>query len=71
MSVSAGENWIKVPKCKPIKARIHREITGTVKSITLTKTPTGKFYAFVLAEGLSVSAADEGKRKSSTVLVAA
>ncbi|AMO56087.1 transposase [Endozoicomonas montiporae] len=50
MSVAVGENWVKVPKCKPIKARIHREITGTVKSITLTKTPTGKFYASVLAE---------------------
>ena len=50
MSVAVGENWVKVPKCKPIKARIHREITGTIKSITLTKTPTGKFYASVLAE---------------------
>ena len=54
MSVAVGENWVKVPKCKPIKARIHREIAGTVKSITLSKTPTGKFYASVLAEdGLS------------------
>ena len=50
MSVNVGENWVKIPKCEPIKARIHREITGTIKSITLTKTPTGKFYASVLAE---------------------
>ena len=50
MSVAVGENWVKVPKCEPIKAKIHREIAGVVKSITLTKTPTGKFYASVLAE---------------------
>ena len=50
MSVAVGENWIKVPKCKPIKAKVHREISGKVKSITLTRTPTGKFYASVLAE---------------------
>ncbi len=50
MSVAVGENWVKVPKCEPIKAKIHREIAGAVTSITLTKTPTGKFYASVLAE---------------------
>ncbi|WP_422134217.1 RNA-guided endonuclease InsQ/TnpB family protein [Endozoicomonas sp. ALD040] len=49
-SVSTGDDWIKVPKCAPIKARIHREINGQIKSITLSKTPTGKFYASVLAE---------------------
>ena len=49
MSVAVGKNWVKVPKRKPIKARVHRELTGTVKSITLTKTPTGKFYASVLS----------------------
>ncbi|UYM18101.1 RNA-guided endonuclease InsQ/TnpB family protein [Endozoicomonas euniceicola] len=36
--------------CKPIKARVHREITDNIKSITLTMTPTGKYYASVLAE---------------------
>ncbi|WP_292256172.1 hypothetical protein [Marinospirillum sp.] len=27
-SVSAGENWIKIPKMEPIKARIHRKVEG-------------------------------------------
>ena len=49
-SVSVGEDWIKVPKCKPIKARVHREIVGKVKSITLSRTASGKHYASVLAE---------------------
>lgn len=50
MSVSAGENWIKVPKLQPIKARIHRELTGKLKSITLLRTVTGKYYASLLIE---------------------
>ena len=50
MSVTVGENWIKVPKCLPLKARVHREITGKVKSITLSKTATGKYFASVLVD---------------------
>lgn len=49
-SVSAGDNWIKIPKLSPIKARIHREITGTLKSITLSRTVTGKYYASLLVD---------------------
>ncbi len=49
-SVSAGDNWIKIPKLDRIKARIHREIVGTVKSITLSHTVTGHYYASILAD---------------------
>lgn len=50
MSVSVGDNWIKVPKMKPIKARVHRELGGKLKSITLSRTVTGKYYASLLIE---------------------
>lgn len=50
MSVSAGENWIKVPKMAQVKARIHRELAGKLKSITLSKRVTGKYYASLLIE---------------------
>ena len=54
MSVSVGDGWVKIPKCSKIKAKVHREIIGKVKSITVTKTTTGKYYASILAEdGLS------------------
>lgn len=49
-SISAGDSWIKLPKMKPIKARIHRELTGQLKSITLSRTATGKYYASLLTE---------------------
>ncbi|AXX63873.1 RNA-guided endonuclease InsQ/TnpB family protein [Vibrio vulnificus] len=44
------ENAIKIPKCKPIKAKIHRDINGTLKSITISKSSTGKFYASILVD---------------------
>lgn len=47
-SVSAGDNWIKIPKCDRIKARVHREIKGKIKSITISRSPTGKFYASII-----------------------
>nr|WP_231897266.1 transposase [Halomonas subglaciescola] len=41
---------MKVPKLKAIKARIHRPIAGKLKSITLSRTVTGKHYASLLFE---------------------
>ncbi|UYO73923.1 transposase [Halomonas qinghailakensis] len=48
--IKLGEGEIKIPKLTSIKARLHREITGTLKSITLTRTTTGKYYASVLVD---------------------
>ena len=50
MSVSVGDGWIKIPKCSKIKAKVHRQITGKVKSITISKTTTGKYFASSLVE---------------------
>ncbi|UYM17809.1 RNA-guided endonuclease InsQ/TnpB family protein [Endozoicomonas euniceicola] len=49
-SVSVGDNWIKIPKRKPIRAKVHREIVGKVKSVTLSRTLTGKYFASILAD---------------------
>src|SRR5690554_257149 len=51
MSVDCGDNWIKVPKLKqPIKARMHRKVDGKLKSITLSRSMTGEYYASLLHE---------------------
>ncbi|EMW4601909.1 transposase, partial [Escherichia coli] len=34
----------------PIEARLHREITGMLKSITLSRSATGKYYASLLCD---------------------
>lgn len=41
---------IKLPKMSPVEAKIHREIVGTVKSITVSLSNTGKFYASILVD---------------------
>lgn len=50
-SLSVGDGWIKIPKLKTrIKARIHRSMEGKLKSITLSRTATGKYFAALLYE---------------------
>ena len=52
-SLKVNKNAIHMPKLKWIKAKIHREVEGKIKSITLTKTPTDKYFASVLVETFS------------------
>lgn len=41
---------VTIPKIGRIPAVIHREIDGELKSITISKTPTGKYFASILIE---------------------
>ena len=50
VGVKVLDDAIKLPKMKPVKANIHREITGKIKSITVSLSKTGKFYASILAD---------------------
>jgi putative transposase len=50
VGVKVLDGAIKLPKMKPVKANIHREIIGQVKSITLSLSKTGKFYASILVD---------------------
>ena len=47
---SIKDNMLDIPKCKGIKIKLHREIQGIIKSITISKTPSGKYFASVLVE---------------------
>ncbi|WP_433944194.1 IS200/IS605 family element RNA-guided endonuclease TnpB [Paenibacillus sp. SN-8-1] len=50
-TVAIGGGYIKIPKLKTrIKIKLHRQFMGTVKSCTISKTPTGKYFASVLVE---------------------
>ncbi|WP_151669856.1 RNA-guided endonuclease InsQ/TnpB family protein [Nitrincola schmidtii] len=49
-SVSVGDDWIKIPKIAAIKARIHRDLEGSIRSITVSRTATGKYYASILTD---------------------
>ncbi len=50
VNVSVLDEAIKLPKMQPIKAVIHRNITGAVKSITVSRSACGKYYASILAD---------------------
>ncbi len=41
---------IKIPKISPIEARLHCEITGMPKNITLSRSATGKYYASLFCD---------------------
>jgi putative transposase len=49
--IGFGEDWIQLPKVATrIRAIIHRPIMGELKSITVSKTATGKYFASILVE---------------------
>jgi putative transposase len=44
------KGFLKLPKMTPIKMVIHREVLGTPKNATISKTPSGKYYASIVTE---------------------
>lgn len=50
IEVSFDKNRIKLPKLKWVKAVLHREFNGTIKSATISQVPSGKYFCSVLVE---------------------
>ena len=48
-SVSISDRYIKLPKIGLVKVKKHRDFEGIIKSVTVSKTPSGKYYVSVLA----------------------
>lgn len=49
-NVDTKTKQITIPKFTPIKIVLHRGIEGVMKSVTISKTPSGKYYASILCE---------------------
>lgn len=47
---SVGEDFVSIPKLKEIRAEISRLPVGAIKTITISKTKTDKYYASVLCD---------------------
>lgn len=45
-----GDGFVQIPKVGKIKAVIDRGCVGPIKNITISRSPTGKFFASVLCE---------------------
>lgn len=50
IEVSFENNKIKLPKLKWVKAKVHRNFEGKIKSATISQTPSGKYYVSILVE---------------------
>ena len=48
--VDFEKGTITIPKAKDIPAMLHRRFRGTVKTVTVSMTPSGKYYASVLVD---------------------
>jgi putative transposase len=48
--ITVLDNAINLPKLGLVKARIHRPIEGHIKSVTIKRMPTGKYFATVLCD---------------------
>ena len=44
------KGYIVLPKIGPVKAVLHRRFNGKVKTVTVVREPTGKYYASVLVD---------------------
>lgn len=49
-SGKVGEDFIQIPKVGKIKAAISRATVGEIKTITISRTATGKYFASVLCD---------------------
>ena len=52
-TVAIDGSFIKLPKIGHIKANIHRSINGLIKSATVSRTPTGKYFVSLLVETIA------------------
>ena len=50
-TVNIFENWLKVPKLKElVKIKVHRKIEGIIKSATISRNGSGKYFISLLCE---------------------
>lgn len=49
-TITLGNGTIKLPKIGWVRAKEHRQIIGTIKSATISMTPTGNYYVSILCE---------------------
>ena len=49
-TVAISDKYIKLPKIGSVKIKKHRTFDGLIKSVTISKNPSGKYYVSVLVE---------------------
>lgn len=50
-TIYIDNGYVKIPKLKTmIRVKLHRKFTGTIKSCTISKTPSNKYYISILVD---------------------
>ena len=49
-NIYVNEHYIKLPKIGLVRVRKHRNFDGLIKSVTVSKTPSGKYFVSVLVD---------------------
>ncbi|HAG85112.1 MAG TPA: transposase, partial [Cyanobacteria bacterium UBA12227] len=63
-NVKVFDGFVQFPgKVGKVKARLHRQIEGTIKTVTVSLDPSGKYFASILTEteGENLTVSTEGK----------
>ena len=50
IAVDFEKRRVKLPKLKEVKAKLHRDFRGQIKSATVSQVPSGKYYVSILVE---------------------
>jgi putative transposase len=50
IEVDFDNNKIKLPKLKWVKAKVHKSFIGQIKSATISRTPSGKYFVSILVD---------------------
>ena len=50
IAVDFENGKVKLPKLKDVKAKLHRDFRGQIKSATVSRVPSGKYYVSILVE---------------------
>ena len=50
IAVNFESNRVKLPKLKSVKAKLHRNFSGQIKSAVILQVPSGKYYVSILVE---------------------
>ena len=66
-NVKIVDNHIKLPgNMGVVKAKIHRPIEGKIKTVTVSKTPSGRYFASILTEVVEENPCTERSRSTTT-----
>lgn len=66
-SVDWQAGTVSIPKCRNVRARLHRRFKGMVKDLTVIREPDGRYYVSVLVDTAEVPAAKRPVTPETTV----